>query len=66
MTTKSTKPWYKSKTFWFNILSTALVIAAMPEFANVLPSSMAPWLALGVALGNMVLRSITNTGVTMK
>jgi len=60
-----TKVWWKSKTKWFNILSTALLVLSMPEIAGVLPESLIPWLALTTALGNFWLRSITNTGVTL-
>jgi len=60
------KPWYKSKTKWFNIASGLLFILAMPEVAGVVPESVVPWLAILVAVGNLWLRSITNTGVTLK
>ena len=60
-----TKVWWKSKTKWFNILSTALLVLSMPEIVGVLPESLIPWLALTTALGNFWLRSITNTGITL-
>lgn len=56
---------FKSKTFWFNLL-TALG-AILVEVSNVLPDlSMDPkWVLMGVALINIVLRYITTQPVVI-
>ena len=60
------KIWYKSKTYWFNILSFVVLVLSMPELIGVLPSGIVPWVALFGALGNMYLRSITHSPVYFK
>ena len=61
-----TKVWWKSKTVWFNILSTFLVILSIPELAQILPEAWLPWLGLFVALGNIYLRFVSNKEITLK
>jgi len=64
------KPWYKSKTVWFNV---ATVVAAGTGFivgnpAAILPFIPEAWSAPAalaiVGLVNVVLRAITTTGIT--
>lgn len=62
----NTKPWYSSRTFWFNILSGLMIIAAMPEVSALLPEFWLKWLALFNAVGNLFMRSITAGGVSLK
>lgn len=45
------------------VLEAAVVIASVPEFSGVLPDHWLPWYALGLALGNLALRSVTTTPV---
>lgn len=54
------------RTIIFNLITTALAIAAMPEVLNVLPANVLPWVLLANALGNMYLRSITTTPIGKK
>ena len=60
------KPWYRSRTVWFNIATGALTLLAMPEVMAILPPEWAKWFALGNALGNMYMRSITAGGVSLR
>ena len=59
-----TKKWYFSKTIWFNIISGAVAIFALPEFISVLPAVVLPYVALLNAIGNTVLRFITDKGIS--
>jgi len=58
------KPWYRSRTYWFNLLSTAMVVLSMPEVGAVLPEELLKWVLLATALGNMYLRDKTGEGTT--
>ena len=43
------------------ILEAVLAVVSVPEFAGVLPEGWLPWYALGLAIGNLALRSVTTT-----
>lgn len=59
------KPWYQSKTFWFNVVTFVLGVLALTEFVSVLPKTAAPYIALANAVGNLILRLwFTDTPVT--
>lgn len=49
------------RTYIFNMLSIVLMVLSIPELAPVLPKEWVPWLALGNAIGNLVMRTITTT-----
>ena len=51
------------RTMAFNALNAALAILAMPEIAAVIPAELLPYIMAFAAVGNMYLRSITNTPV---
>jgi hypothetical protein len=59
------KPWYKSKTLWFNAL--ALMLAAAETQLHVLqgalPGGLFTWLAFALPVANAALRFITSTAV---
>lgn len=60
------KPWWRSRTMWFNALCLAAA-AAEPQLGaakDVLPGGLYAWLAFVLPIGNAVLRGITTTGVT--
>lgn len=61
-----TKPWWRSRTLWFNAV--CLVLAAAESqlgvMKDVLPGGLYPYLAFGLPLGNAALRAITSSGVT--
>jgi hypothetical protein len=50
------KPFWKSKTFWLNVLAVAAA------YAGYLPVETAAW---AVPLVNVLLRFVTNQGVTL-
>lgn len=59
------KPWWKSKTLWFNAV--VLMLAAAESQLNVLqgalPGGLFAWLAFVLPVVNAALRFITSTGV---
>jgi hypothetical protein len=67
-TTTTSKPWYKSKTVWFNLISTAVVftdglaklIVGLYDF---IPAEVYPWVVFGIGISNLFLRSITSTAL---
>lgn len=59
-----TKPMYLSKTVWFNLITTALDILALTEFRGLVPPKWSPYLALGQAVGNILLRRLSSGAVT--
>ena len=59
------KPWYKSRTLWFNALALALAAAELQlkVLQGVLPGGVYAWLAFVLPVGNAALRFVTHTGV---
>ena len=59
------KPWYKSRTLWFNALALALAAAELQlnVLRGVLPGGVYAWLAFVLPVGNAALRLITHTAV---
>lgn len=57
------KPWYLSKTLWFNAISLIVLILDTVQLngATVLPSAWLPYIGLAVVVGNAVLRWLTGT-----
>lgn len=56
------KPWYTSKTLWFNIIG--LVVAAAAEFSNAFPNGQVAKIAgLVLTVGNIILRLLTTTAI---
>lgn len=67
-TTTTSKPWYKSKTVWFNLISTAVVFTdglakLMVGLTTFIPAEVYPWVVFGVGISNLFLRSITSTAL---
>ena len=70
------KPWWRSKTYWFNVLMACMAVAA--ELAPIIDQLVAAgydadWvgpLRAGIAfltiIGNMVLRAVTTGPVTLR
>ena len=57
-----TKKFYKSKTFWFNLLTLVVMVAAGFGFTEFDPDTEVGAIAIGVvAIINLVLRSMTDT-----
>ena len=59
------KPWWKSKTLWFNALCLVLAAAEaqLSVLKDVLPGGVYAWLAFAMPVGNAVLRFLTSTAV---
>ena len=53
------KPWYKSKTLWFNALSGVVVVLSDSGVAPVIPPRLRPYVPLAIILCNLALRAIT-------
>ena len=51
----------QSKTFWLNLISSVLVILALPEFVSLLPVEAIRYIALITTVGNVVLRMFFTT-----
>jgi len=60
-----TKKWYASKTFWFNILAFVSAVLASFGYSGEVPDDWALFVAPAVALVNIILRFITNKGITL-
>jgi len=58
------KRWYKSKTVWFNLITTALAVVS--ELSNVFPMKDHPgiWITI-TTFGNLLLRVISKGGVAI-
>jgi len=59
------KPWYKSRTLWFNAIVAALAAleAAFGAFETVLPGNVYAWMLALLTMGNAVLRVLTTQGI---
>lgn len=65
------KPWYKSKTVWFNILTVGGAVAAglggsLPALGPVLPVETYQILLFVIGSVNVALRAITNGPINWK
>ena len=54
------KPWYKSRTMWFNAITVMVYIALGLQGSTVLPADI---LVITLAVGNGILRWITEQGI---
>lgn len=65
MMTESSKPWYRSRTLWFNAVTA--VLAGVELSFGVLQPVVSPEeyaaIVLGVTVVNLVLRSVTAQGL---
>lgn len=64
--TAEPKPWYKSKTLWFNTVVAAVGIAtsATPYIEAVTDPATFGFITAGIALANSVLRFVTKQPIT--
>lgn len=60
------KKWWQSKTIIFNIVTGALIAleASFSQLSSVLPANWYGILATVLAVGNAMLRVISNTGIS--
>lgn len=55
---KQVKPWYESKTLWFNVFALlAVVVGALTQWPEL--ADIAPQLTAALAIINMILRFMT-------
>lgn len=61
------KPWWQSKTIWFNVLALALAMAEanLGLLDGHISGNVYAWAAFGLPLINMALRVITKAGVRL-
>lgn len=64
----TSKPWWKSKTLWFNVL--VLMLTAAESQLNLLkgalPGGLFTWVAFGLPVINAALRLISTTALVWK
>jgi hypothetical protein len=62
------KPFWESKTMWINILTVAAMILSFvvdTQMDGGLPLDLDPrWVAMALGIINIILRAVTNQGVT--
>lgn len=56
----------RSKTIWFNLITGTLAILATPEIVQVVPVEWLPKIAIINAIGNLILRFLTNGSLAGK
>ena len=56
----------KSKTMWFNAITFVLAVLSLKEVVAVLPASFIPHLVFINAIGNLILRTVTNQPLSGK
>lgn len=66
ISTKEKKPWYRSRTWWFNAVTGGIAFVMLPEVTAILPPEWIKWIAFVNVAGNMVMRSITAGGLSLK
>jgi hypothetical protein len=61
------KPFYQSKTFWFNLLAGLVAVAGLFGYAEFKPSAdVLQIISVLVAAINIALRFVTKTALTLK
>ena len=53
------KPWYQSKTLWFNVLAFVVAVAANYGYSGELPGQWQQFVIVAVTLINFILRFVT-------
>jgi len=61
------KPWYKSKTIWLNVVGSAVFftegLSTVLTGMGPLLGPALPWVVFGLAILNLMLRTITDVGI---
>lgn len=63
---KHCKVWYKSKTFWFNVLALICIIASRFGYTGELPEDWQLWPSLIIAIINLILRFTTKQPISIR
>ena len=60
------KPWYMSKTIWFNLLMAGLVAleSGLSQLSALVPANWYAIIAIILPVGNAMLRIISTTGIS--
>jgi len=53
------KPFYKSKTFWFNVVAFIVAILANFGYTGEVPADWQPFILPAVIVANLILRFVT-------
>uniref|UniRef100_A0A6M3XEU6 Holin n=1 Tax=viral metagenome TaxID=1070528 RepID=A0A6M3XEU6_9ZZZZ len=62
----NSKPWYTSKTLWFNVLAFIAAVVASFGYSGQLPAEWEQYVGVAVALANILLRLVTKQPVTLR
>lgn len=62
----ATKPWYLSKTLWFNVLTALVAIAGSLTNAFTFTGNVAAIFTGILTVGNVILRLLTTTAIIAK
>ena len=70
-TQRSSKKWSRSKTIWFNVLTTLVAVLSgiaglLPTLELVIPSGVYAIMFFAIGVTNIVLRSVTNGPIFYK
>lgn len=67
-TASQAKPWWQSRTLWFNALCAALAAAelGLGALQTVLPGEPYAWLSFAIVVGNAVLRALTTQPLALR
>ena len=62
----TTKPFWQSRTLWFNLISVTLIFVEtqLQVLKALVPPAAYPWLVLVLPLGNAWLRAVTDIALT--
>ena len=60
------KPWYRSKTVWFNALAFVVAVAAAFGYTGELPEGLAQFVGPAVFVVNILLRFVTNKAISLR
>lgn len=61
----NTKKLWESKTWWFNVLVFVLAILSLPQIGGVVPPEWLPHIGYLAAIGNVVLRLVTDSPISL-
>lgn len=57
------KPWFESKTLWFNIVTLVIVFGDLIIDGGLVNESTGAWIIVGMGMGNAILRMVTSKAI---